>query len=62
MVDSGQRTALCRRVGELLLPLIAPGEVEGMRAEARKSPRGKGGGMIELGRQAGGREVCKREG
>ncbi|KAI8462490.1 MAG: hypothetical protein J3K34DRAFT_448048 [Monoraphidium minutum] len=35
-----QRTALCRRVGELLLPQVAPGELEALRAEAARSPNG----------------------
>jgi hypothetical protein len=36
-----QRTALCRRVGELLLPQVAPGEAEALRREAARSPGGE---------------------
>ncbi|GBF88207.1 hypothetical protein Rsub_00919 [Raphidocelis subcapitata] len=34
VTDPAQRSALCRRVGELLLPVVAPGEAEALRREA----------------------------
>lgn len=35
-----QRTALCRRVGQLLLPSVAPGEAERLKKDALASPGG----------------------
>lgn len=42
VTDPAARTALCRRVGELLLPVVAPGEAEALRREAAQA---RGGGL-----------------
>jgi hypothetical protein len=55
VTDPVRRTALCRRAGELLLPAVAPGALEDLKAAAargRGGERGGGGGGGGLGGSA----------